>query len=119
MEQTNAMKRNYLGEFEEIVLLTVAALDGGEAYGVAISHAIAEQTGRAVRLNQVHAALLRLEDKGMVSTRLGGATAERGGRRKRLVTVTAYGHRVLREIKEIRARLWSLVPNTGGTAPAV
>lgn len=113
------MKRNYLGEFEEIVLLTVAALEDGEAYGVAITHAIAEQTGRTVRLNQVHAALLRLEEKGMVSTRLGGATAERGGRRKRLVTVTAYGHRVLRDIKEVRARLWSLVPNTGGTAPAV
>jgi DNA-binding PadR family transcriptional regulator len=113
------MKRNYLGEFEEIVLLTVAALEDGEAYGVAITHAIAEQTGRTARLNQVHAALLRLEEKGMVSTRLGGATAERGGRRKRLVTVTAYGHRVLREIKEVRARLWSLVPGTGGTAPAV
>ncbi len=115
------MKRTYLGEFEEIVLLTVAALEEGEAYGVAIAHAIAEQTGRAVRLNQVHAALYRLEEKGMVSTHLGGATAERGGRRKRLVTVTAYGHRVLREIKEVRAHLWSLVPdsNPSGPLPAV
>ena len=111
------MKRTYLGEFEEIVLPTVAALDGG-AYGVAITHEINEQTGRSVRLNQVHAALHRLEEKGMVSTHMGGATAERGGRRKRLVTITAYGQRTLQEIQSVRAHLWSLVSNSGGSTPA-
>lgn len=111
------MKRTYLGEFEEIVLLTVATLEGQQVYGVAVTHEIAQQTGRAVRLNQVHAALHRLEEKGMVSTHLGGATAERGGRRKRLVTITAYGHRILREIKDVRAHLWSLVPDANSSEP--
>ncbi|GAB3698802.1 hypothetical protein GCM10027592_24230 [Spirosoma flavus] len=99
------MKRTYLGEFEEIVLLTVAVLEG-QAYGVAITHEINEQTGRSVRLNQIHAALDRLEDKGMVKSEMGEPTAERGGRRKRLFTVTAYGRRTLQEIQEVRVSFW-------------
>jgi len=104
------MKRTYLGEFEEIVLLTVAVLEG-QAYGVALTHEIIEQTGRSVRLNQIHAALQRLEDKGMVKSEMGEPTAERGGRRKRLFTVTAYGRRTLQEIQEVRATLWNRLPN--------
>jgi DNA-binding PadR family transcriptional regulator len=100
------MKRSYLGEFEEIVLLTVAVLEG-QAYGVALTHEIIEQTGRPVRLNQIHAALQRLEDKGMVKSEMGEPTAERGGRRKRLFTVTAYGRRTLQEIQDVRAGLWN------------
>ncbi|PSR53527.1 PadR family transcriptional regulator [Adhaeribacter arboris] len=103
------MKRTYLGEFEEIVLLTVVLLEG-KAYGVAITHQIIEQTGRAVRLNQVHAALHRLEEKGMVISRMGEATAERGGRRKRLFTITAYGEQTLLDIQAIRSQLISLLP---------
>ncbi|WP_128545975.1 PadR family transcriptional regulator [Larkinella soli] len=99
------MKRSYLGEFEEIVLLTVAVLEG-QAYGVAITHEIIEQTGRPVRLNQIHAALHRLEEKGMVSSEMGEPTAERGGRRKRLFQVTAYGRRTLVEIQEVRTSFW-------------
>ena len=104
------MKRTYLGEFEEIVLLTVAVLEG-QAYGVALTHEIIEQTGRSVRLNQIHAALQRLEDKGMVKSQMGEPTAERGGRRKRLFTVTAYGQRTLQDIQEVRANLWNRIPN--------
>ena len=104
------MKRTYLGEFEEIVLLTVAVMEG-QAYGVALTHEIIEQTGRSVRLNQIHAALQRLEDKGMVKSEMGEPTAERGGRRKRLFTVTAYGRRTLQEIQEVRVRLWSRLVN--------
>ena len=100
------MKRSYLGEFEEIVLLTVAVLEGG-AYGVALTPEIIEQTGRSVRLNQIHAALQRLEDKGMVKSEMGEPTAERGGRRKRLFTVTAYGRRTLQEIQDVRSSLWN------------
>jgi PadR family transcriptional regulator PadR len=77
------MKRTYLGEFEEIVLLTVAVIEG-QAYGVALMHEIVKQTGRDLRLNQVHSALARLEEKGMVKAKLGEPTAERGGRRKKL-----------------------------------
>lgn len=103
------MKRTYLGEFEEIVLLTVVLLEGN-AYGVAITHEIIEQTGRSVRLNQVHAALQRLEEKGMVNSRMGEATAERGGRRKRLFTITAYGEQTLLDIQTVRSQLLHLLP---------
>jgi PadR family transcriptional regulator PadR len=101
------MQRSYLGEFEEIVLLTANALHGN-AYGVSIMHEIIDQTGRPVRLNQVHSALQRLEEKNMLKSRMGAATAERGGRRKRLFTVTALGRRVLDEIQQVRQRLWSM-----------
>lgn len=100
------MKRTYLGEFEEIILLAVAVLDG-QAYGVVLMHEIIEQTGRSVRLNQVHSALQRLEEKGMVRSEMGEPTNERGGRRKRLFSVTAYGHRTLQEIQEVRVSFWS------------
>src|SRR4028118_1891662 len=103
------MKRTYLGEFEEIVLLTVVLLEGN-AYGVAITHQIIEQTGRSVRLNQVHAALHRLQEKGMLSSKMGEATAERGGRRKRLFTITPYGEQVLVELQMVRNHLLSLLP---------
>lgn len=103
------MKRTYLGEFEEIVLLTVVVLEA-QAYGVAITHEIIEQTGRPVRLNQVHAALQRLEEKGMVASRMGDATAERGGRRKRLFTITAYGEQTLLDIQSVRNHLLNLLP---------
>lgn len=109
------MKRIYLGEFEEIVLLTVAVLEG-QAYGVALTHEIVEQTGRPVRLNQIHAALQRLEDKGMVNSVMGEPTAERGGRRKRLFTVTVHGRRTLQEIQEVRATLWNRLPSSSNPA---
>jgi PadR family transcriptional regulator PadR len=99
------MKRTYLGEFEEIVLLTVAVMEG-QAYGVGLMHEIMEQTGRSVRLNQIHTALQRLEEKGMVKSAMGEPTAERGGRRKRLFTVTAFGQRTLQEIQEVRDSFW-------------
>ena len=103
------MRRNYLGEFEEIVLLTVAVLGNG-AYGVSITNELDEQSGRSVSLSAVHAALHRLEEKGMLSSYLGDATAERGGRRKRLFSVTAQGSQILHEIRSVRERLWSAIP---------
>ncbi|GGM74251.1 hypothetical protein GCM10010967_02260 [Dyadobacter beijingensis] len=100
------MNRSYLGEFEEIVLLTVAVMEG-HAYGVGLAHEITEQTGRPVQLNQVHSALQRLEEKGMVKSEMGEPTAERGGRRKRLYTVTAYGQNTLKQVRDVRDGLWS------------
>jgi DNA-binding PadR family transcriptional regulator len=102
------MKRGYLGEFEELVLLTVAVLSS-KAYGVSITHEIIKQTQRSVRLNQVHAALQRLEDKGMVASRMGDPTAERGGRRKRLFTITAFGQQTIGDIQAIRNNMWNLL----------
>lgn len=104
------MNRTYLGEFEEIVLLAVA-VTRGQAYGVVLMHDIAGQTGRTVQLNQVYSALQRLEEKGMVKSEIGGATAERGGRRKRLYTITVYGERTLQQIQEVRSGFWSKLTN--------
>jgi DNA-binding PadR family transcriptional regulator len=109
--RSNRMKRGYLGEFEELVLLTVAVLSSN-AYGVSITHEIIKQTQRSVRLNQVHAALQRLEDKGMVASRMGEPTAERGGRRKRLFTITAFGQQTIGDIQAIRNNMWNLLQGT-------
>lgn len=103
------MRRTYLGEFEEIVLLMVAMLDG-LAYGVTFSQELEQQTGRQVTFGAVHNTLIRLEEKGFVNSYLGGATAERGGRRKRLFTLTPAGSRALQDIQELRNQLWQLVP---------
>jgi PadR family transcriptional regulator, regulatory protein PadR len=103
------MGRSYLGEFEELVLLTVAHMQG-EAYGAAITLDIKERTGRTVVLSAVHVALYRLEEKGLVTSAVGGATAERGGRRKRIFTITAYGIHTLSEIRQVREDLWQLIP---------
>jgi DNA-binding PadR family transcriptional regulator len=103
------MRRTYLGEFEEVVLLMVAILDG-EGYGVTVSQAIEEHTGRIVTFGTVHNTLIRLEEKGFVKSELGGATTERGGRRKRLFRITALGNRALQEIQQLRQELWQLLP---------
>lgn len=107
------MKRYYLGEFEEVVLLTVAILDDN-AYTVTITHEIVAQTGRSVRLNQVHSALERLEEKGMLKSKMGNPTEDRGGRRKRLFVTTALGRRVLTETQTTRQHLWTLAKGVLG-----
>ena len=104
------MKRVYLGEFEELVLLVVAMLES-DAYGVKITHEIIQQTNRSVRLNQVHASLDRLEEKGMIISKMGEPTPERGGRRKRIFTITAFGQQTLTEMKEVHVHLWNLLPS--------
>ena len=81
------MGKNYLGEFEELILTMVAIL-GEEAYGNAIVEGIKEQLDRKVNLSAVHITLYRLEDKGLVKSEMGGATATRGGRRKRFFKIT-------------------------------
>ena len=103
------MKRTYLGEFEEIVLLTVAIL-GEEAYGVTVTQELEQKTGRSVGFSTVHTTLQRLEEKGFLASQMGGATAERGGRRKRFFTVTAAGRKALVEVKQVREELWGALP---------
>ncbi len=103
------MKRAFLGEFEEVVLLTVAILDE-EAYGVSVTQEIEQKTGRTVGFSTVHTTLQRLEEKGFLSSRMGGATAERGGRRKRFFAVTAAGRRALQDVKQVRTELWNALP---------
>ena len=103
------MKGTHLGEFEELVLLTCALLINS-AYSVTIGSEIEEQTGRNVTLSTVHTALYRLEKKGFLESYMGGTTGERGGRRKRLYRITASGFDVLNHAKELRTRMWSLMP---------
>ncbi len=103
------MNKNYLGEFEELVL-TVVGILGEEAYGNAVVQEIKTQLGRKVNLSAVHITLYRLEDKGLVKSHYGGATATRGGRRKRYFQITNTGLNLLRDIKEQRLKLWDLLP---------
>ncbi|MBL0743575.1 PadR family transcriptional regulator [Chryseolinea lacunae] len=103
------MAKEYLGEFEELVLTLVAALQE-DAYGAAISDEIERRLRRDVTLSAVHVTLYRLEDKGYVKSKVGGATKERGGRRKRIFTVTSAGLALLKAMKETRLDLWSMVP---------
>src|SRR5690349_23486452 len=103
------MGKEYLGEFEELVLTMVGVL-GEEAYGNAIVNEIRERVGREVNLSAVHVTLYRLEDKGLVKSSMGGATNARGGRRKRIFTITNAGLSMLRAMKEVKMDLWKLIP---------
>jgi PadR family transcriptional regulator, regulatory protein PadR len=103
------MAKEFLGEFEELILTMVAALKE-DAYGAAISEEIETRLKRDVNLSAVHVTLYRLEDKGLVKSSLGGGTNERGGRRKRIFTITSAGLAMLRAMKEARIDLWKLVP---------
>ena len=103
------MGKTYLGEFEELLLTMVMVLKD-EAYGNTIVKAIKEHLNRKVNLSAVHVTLYRLEDKGLVKSHMGGATNARGGRRKRYFQVTNTGIELLKEIKESRTQLWSLIP---------
>lgn len=103
------MAREYLGEFEELVLTMVAALQQ-DAYGAAIADEIGTRLKREVNLSAVHVTLYRLEDKGYLKSSMGGSTHERGGRRKRIFTITSAGMATLKAMKEARVDLWRLVP---------
>lgn len=103
------MQKEYLGEFEELILTMVGILQQ-DAYGNAIVTEIKERVGREVNLSAVHVTLYRLEDKGLVKSKMGGATNERGGRRKRIFTITNAGLALLRAMKESRLDLWKLIP---------
>src|ERR1041384_3506661 len=103
------MKGTNLGEFEELVLLTIAALMD-EAYSVAVCDELSKHTGRTVKLGVVHAVLNRLEEKGLVKSQLGEATKTRGGKRKRFYTLTIPGKTALVKAREMREQLWQKIP---------
>jgi len=103
------MAKEFLGEFEELVLTMVAALQD-DAYGAAITEEIETRLNREVNLSAVHVTLYRLEDKGYIKSSMGGGTNERGGRRKRIFTITSAGLSMLKTMKEARIELWKLVP---------
>jgi DNA-binding PadR family transcriptional regulator len=103
------MAKEYLGEFEELILTLVAGLQE-EAYGAAIAMKIETELKREITLSAVHTTLYRLEDKGYVRSKIGGATKERGGRRKRIFLITHGGLTILKAMKVSRLQLWNMVP---------
>lgn len=98
-----------IGEFEELVLLMVGALHD-EAYGVSIQDNLAKKLSKNINISAIHVALKRMEDKGLVKSRFGGITDERGGRRKKYYTITHLGKRVLDNQFELRTTLYKLIP---------
>jgi DNA-binding PadR family transcriptional regulator len=103
------MKGTYLGEFEELILLMVASLSD-EAYAVAIREELEKSAGRKVNISAVHSSLYRLEDKGFLTSEFGGATAKRGGKKKRLFKVTSAGFATLKEAKDMKEEIWANIP---------
>lgn len=103
------MKGTYLGELEELVLLTVGILYP-EAYGVAVMDEIEKQASRSLNISAVHAVLTRLEEKGFLKSKMSDPTEERGGRRKRIFVLTATGIRALEEANELRTQLFNQIP---------
>lgn len=103
-----------LGDFEEVILLVTGILGKDDAYALKIAGEFKRQTGRDVSIGAVHSTLDRLAQKGFVRSELGEATAIRGGKRKRIFTLTALGKRVLQEAMDFRISLWKQYPLLSG-----
>ena len=104
------MQPTYLGEFQEVVILIILVLDDN-AYGVTIKKELKDRLNRDCSRGALHTALTRLQEKGLISSEMGGPSAVRGGRRKRYYTVTNKGKVALKEAKEMRDQLWRAIPN--------
>ncbi len=102
------MKKNYLGEFEELIMLTIGVL-GDNAYGVSIKDEMIEQTKKKPSIGALHTALQRLENKGMIESWEAGATGERGGRKKRFYKLTSVGMDSLKSANEIRNQMFNMI----------
>lgn len=103
------MKKASLGEFEELVLLTVAA-QHDQAYGVSIKEALEETLDKKINISAIHVALKRMKEKGFVNARFGGITQDRGGRRKKFYVITSLGKSMLDRQHEIRNQLYGKIP---------
>ena len=104
------MKGSNLGEFEELVLLSIGAL-ADDAYGVSIKNFIREKARRQPSIGALHSALSRLEDKGYIKAEVGEATKVRGGRRKKYYQITIAGKEALRVANELRSEIYRMIPN--------
>lgn len=99
--------KGYLGEFEELVLLTIASLND-EAYGVSIQLEIEKRADRSISIGALHSTITRLEEKGYLKSKMGDPTQERGGRRKRFFELTYNGKLALHQMKALRDELWKV-----------
>lgn len=102
-------KKYQLGEFEEIVLLTIAILHK-DAYGVSIKEEIEFRLNRNVSMGALHAALVRLEDKGYIKSFNGETTEDRAGRPRRYFQITALGKKAMEYSRNTREELWKAIP---------
>ena len=105
------MKDYQLGEFEEIVILTVGILNNA-AYSVAIKDEIESRLNRTVSMGALHTALTRMEDKGYLKSFAGESTEERAGRPRRYFEITALGKKAIQYAKDTRDGLWNAIPKT-------
>lgn len=105
------MKKFQLGEFEEIVLLTIGILYK-TAYGVAIKKEIETRLSRNVSMGAMHTALIRLENKGYIKSYDGETTEERAGRPKKYFQITALGKKAMEYTRDTRNELWKAIPGT-------
>ncbi len=104
------MGKDTIGEFEEVVMLTVAVLFK-DAYGISIKEEMEKRLKRKVNLGAMRIALKRLENKGFLKSEFGEVTAVRGGKRKRYYEVTPMGKKVLEQVMETRKQLWDSIPS--------
>jgi len=104
-----------LGNLEETILLIVAVMPD-EAYGYTVSEAYKQYMMNRISISAVHTVLKRLEKKGLIVSKMGGATAERGGRRKRIFEVTKVGLSTLEQIQSNRMKLWDMMPKLNFSA---
>ena len=104
------MKRQNLGEFEELVLLAVGALFAN-SYGISVMDEIKDKAGRSANISAIHTVLKRMEDKGYVSSHMGGATNVRGGRRKRYFLLTTAGRSALENSRDMRMQFYERIPS--------
>lgn len=103
------MKKTKLGEFEELVLLTVVFL-GESAYGVQIKSELESRLKETLSVGSIQTSLKRMEEKGFLTSEFGEATQKRGGKRKRIYSATTLGQQVLQEMKEVRSRFYDAIP---------
>ena len=109
------MKSTQLGEFEELVLLIIGSL-GEESYSILIKKELIARTGRNPSIGALHSAFNRLQKKGFIESFEGGATNQRGGRRKRYYAITAYGRKALDYSHDLRTSLYQSLPTLKPTS---
>ncbi len=105
------MNRSFISELEELVLLSVGVLHP-EAYAYSIRLEIRSQVGKSLSLASVHTVLYRLEKDGLLKSELGGRSEKRGGRSKRLFSLTQHGEKTVEDIHAVRQAMWARMQST-------
>ncbi|OEK07181.1 PadR family transcriptional regulator [Roseivirga misakiensis] len=104
------MKKNKLGEFQELVLMSVVILQEN-AYGNEIERYLEKCLQERQSMGAIQTALKRMEEKGYLTSKWGEVTQKRGGKRKRIYTATPMGVKVLRDMRDLRTQMWSAMPD--------